>query len=107
MALKFPNLLAMFRKPYFQEVPVYPAAETLDWIPNGKSQIFVYSPAETPNGVVTQFTFTKAPIYLYYNGQVLLEGAGYHLVSALVAELLDSGGLAFAPETGAYIRAIA
>lgn len=63
------------------------------------------SPAETPNGVTTAFTFTAAPQVVIYNGVWRFEGVGYTR-SDLVVTLIDDSAIPFAPETGASIKAI-
>lgn len=64
-----------------------------------------YSPSETPNDVLTSFTFAGIPQFVLYNGQVRLEGTGYSR-TGFVISLLDDAGAVFAPETGATIKAL-
>jgi hypothetical protein len=63
------------------------------------------SPAETADGVETEFTFSGLPQVVIYNGQWRFEGVGYER-TGFVISLLDDAGDVFAPETGASLKAI-
>jgi hypothetical protein len=71
----FTNLLAMMRKPYYGNVPYFPAGQDLSWIPDGGTNLATEYAVEAPDGRVAvagnTFTFTSIPKYLIYNGTLL------------------------------------
>jgi hypothetical protein len=63
-----------------------------------------YPPAETADGVETEFTFGFLPSCVFYNGQMRTEDIGYTRVG-FVIQLINDEGVVFAPEADATIRA--
>ncbi len=95
----FTSLLAMLRKPFFSSVPMFDPDTDLAYIPDGGTHVVLISPVETPDGSITQFTFTSAPKYLWYNGNWLIPNVDYTQSGVTVT-------LARAPETGNILRAV-
>ena len=91
-------LQAMWRKPYYKTVGLFPPSFDLSWIPDANTLTFT-QPYETPDGVITTFNWDTTPKCVMYNGQMLFPDEGY-----------DSGDhsatFAIAPEVGAAIWAI-
>ena len=77
----FTNLLAILRKPAYTFIPLFPAAETLSWIPDVSSNIATQYATEAPLGRVTvpgtTFTFTSIPKFVVYNATVLKAGIDF------------------------------
>lgn len=100
----FRNLLAMMRKPFYGNIPLFPGSQDLSWIPDGGgSTILTDYAAEAPGGRVAvagvTFTFTSVPKYVIYNGQWLKPNIDY----------TPSGTAAIMPvtvESGAEIYAV-
>lgn len=90
--------------PSVGSVPDPDAASVASTAPTQITLTF-YSPTETCDDVISSFTFTGIPQFVLYNGQVRLEGSGYSR-TGFVIQLLNDAGVAFAPETGASIKAI-
>lgn len=65
----------MMRKPFYGNVPLFPGAQDMSWIPDGGTNVATSFPAEAPTGYVTTagvtFTFTSVPKYIVYNGDWL------------------------------------
>lgn len=93
------NLLAMVRKPFFSEIPMFDPNTDLSYIPGSGTNVVLASPTETPDGAVTIFTFASAPKYLLLNGTWLIPNVDYTQSSLTVT-------LARAPQTGAILRAV-
>lgn len=98
MAL-FRNLLAMIRKPYYSNVPLFQNNIDLSWIPDGGTNIVVQYPAETPDGVIVAFTFQSEPKYIVWNGQLLKPPVGFTVVGVIAT-------MATPPEVGAEFYGI-
>jgi hypothetical protein len=95
----FKNLMAMWRKPFYKAVSMYPTAQDLSWIPDAANYISTSAPQESPDGSRTTFTFAYPPQALVYNGQLLTTAADF-------ASVGNQAVLTFAPETGASLLAI-
>jgi hypothetical protein len=71
----FTNILAMMRKPFYGNIPLFPAAQDMTWIPDGGTNIATQYATEAPLGRVSiagdTFTFTSIPKFVIYNGQIL------------------------------------
>lgn len=88
----FTNLLAMLRKPYYGNVPLFPAAQDMSWIPDAGTNIATQYAAEAPGGRVSAagmtFTFVAAPKYVVYNGTLLKSGIDFITNGAVVTMLV-------------------
>ncbi len=72
----FRSLLAMIRKPFYGNIPLFPAGQDMSWIPDGGTNVVTEFAAEAPTGTIVTagnvtFTFTSVVKYLVWNGQVL------------------------------------
>lgn len=95
----FRNLMAMIRRPYYGNVPLFPSGQDLSWIPDGGTNIATELPAETPDGETATFTFTSVPKFLVLNGQVLKQTTDFTVVGLTAT-------LSTPPATGAELYGI-
>lgn len=95
----FKNLLAMMRKPFFEEVPMFDSDTDLSFIPSGGTNLVTESPTESPNGSRVAFTFSTAPKYISVDGVWYMPVTDYTVAGAVAT-------LNFAPASGAILRGV-
>lgn len=105
MALKFTNLMAMWRKPFYATAGVFRTDEDLAFIPDVSLNFVTETPSETADGTITEFTFEGTPRYVMLDGQWRREDYGYTL-NGTVVTFTDSTGEPFAPRANAEIVAV-
>ena len=76
MQATFKVLSAIMRKRYYTSVGLFPPGYDLSWIPS-VNEWGLDPPAETPDGIITTFTWDVAPKYVFLNGVLLAPGTGY------------------------------
>jgi hypothetical protein len=105
MALKFANLMAMWRKPFYATAGVFRTDEDLTWIPDTTLNFVIEASATEADGTETEFTFEGTPRFVMLDGQWRRENHGYTL-NGTVVTFTDSNGEIFAPREGAEIVAV-
>lgn len=105
MALKFANLMAMWRKPHYVTAGVFSPAWDLSYIPDSTLNFVTETAIESASGTQTTFTFSGTPKFVWLDGQWRRLNVGYTL-NGTVVTFTDESGEIFAPRAGADIQAV-